>query len=309
MFALDWVVSVAGFAVGSIVGMTGMGGGALMTPVLVLLFGVPPSVAVGSDLAASLVMKPLGAAVHLKRGTVHRPLVRNLVIGSVPAAFAGAATITHVGSAHDIDVLMKTLLGATLLVAAGAALLKEALKGRHTGLPPGASQVPFSVKPVHTIVVGVIGGFIVGLTSVGSGSLVIVMLMLLYPRLSGSRLVGTDLVQAIPLVAAAALGHALFGQVKLSLTASLLVGSLPGVYLGALVSSRAPDRIIRPTIVVVLVASALKLLGASNPLVLGVSLLLIAGAVASHVLRRSEAPHAAAPASPAPSQLEAPPAE
>src|SRR5204863_4597072 len=107
MFAVDWVVSLAGFAVGSVVGVTGMGGGALMTPILVLLFGIPPSVAVGSDLVASLFMKPLGAAVHLKRGTVHGALVRNLVLGSVPAAFMGALTINHIGRGHDIDGLMK----------------------------------------------------------------------------------------------------------------------------------------------------------------------------------------------------------
>lgn len=306
MFAVDWVVSLAGFAVGSVVGMTGMGGGALMTPILVLLFGIPPSVAVGSDLAASLFMKPLGAAVHLKRGTVHGALVRNLVIGSVPAAFAGAATINHLAHGHDIDALLRTLLGGALIVAAAAALLKATLKDRHADLPPGASQVPFALKPAHTVAIGVLGGFIVGMTSVGSGSLVIVMLMLLYPRLSGSRLVGTDLVQAIPLVAAAALGHALFGHIKLSLTASLLIGSMPGVYLGALVSSRAPDRFIRPTIVVVLVASAMKLLGASNQLVLCVCALMVGAALASSLLRRNGVSEDAT-ASPAP--LEAPPAE
>lgn len=303
MFAIDWVVSMAGFAVGSVVGMTGMGGGALMTPILVLLFGIPPSVAVGSDLAASLFMKPLGAAVHLKRGTVNRALVRSLVIGSVPAAFAGAATINHIGRAHDIDALLRMLLGGALIVAAAAALLKATLKGRHADLPPGASQVPFALKPIHTVAIGIVGGFIVGMTSVGSGSLVIVMLMLLYPRLSGSRLVGTDLVQAIPLVAAAALGHALFGHIKLSLTASLLVGSLPGVYLGALVSSRAPDRFIRPTIVVVLIASALKLVGASNQLVLGVCALVVALMAATTLLQRTRVETPAAP------RLEAPPAE
>jgi uncharacterized membrane protein YfcA len=305
MFAVDWVVSLAGLAVGSVVGMTGMGGGALMTPILVHLFGIPPSVAVGSDLVASLFMKPLGAAVHLKRGTVHGALVRNLVLGSVPAAFMGALTINHIGRGHDIDGLMKTLLGGALLVAAAAALLKQSLGERHVGLPPGASQVPFALKPMQTLAIGAIGGFIVGMTSVGSGSLVIVMLMLLYPRLSGSRLVGTDLVQAIPLVAAAALGHAVFGHVQLRLTASLLVGSLPGVYLGAMVSSRAPDNVIRPTIVVILVASALKLLGASNQLVLTVSAFLVAVMVAIGVHRRYGAQREVVEQA----RLEAPPAE
>jgi len=299
MFAIDWVVSLAGFTVGTVVGVTGMGCGALMTPILVLLFGIPPTVAVGSDLVASLFMKPLGAFVHIRRGTVNGGLVKNLVIGSVPAAFAGAATINLIGRGRNMDGQMKALLGGALIVAAAAALLKATLKNRHVVLPAGASQVPFALKPVQTVLIGVVGGFIVGMTSVGSGSLVIVMLMLLYPRLSGSRLVGTDLVQAIPLVGAAALGHAIFGDVHLTLTASLLIGSLPGVYLGALVSSRAPDRIIRPAIVVVLVASALKLLGVTNHLVIVVCLLVLGAIVSLALLRREEAPVAA--------PLEAPP--
>jgi len=171
------------------------------------------------------------------------------------------------------------------------------IKSRHAALPAGASQLPFALKPAPTILVGIVRGFVVGMTSVGSGSLVIVMLMLLYPRLSGSRLVGTDLVQAIPLVAAAALGHSLFGNVHLSLTASLLVGSLPGVVLGALVSSRAPDKLVRLAIVVVLVASALKLLGASNHFVLAASAMIAVVTIGVAIVRRE---HSAAP-------VEAPP--
>jgi len=285
MFAIDWAVSVAGFAVGTIVGMTGMGGGALMTPLLVLLFGIPPTVAVGSDLAASLFMKPIGVLVHHRRGTVNRSLVRYLVTGSVPAAFAGAALINYLGRSSAVDGAIKSVLGVALLVAATAMVLKAAL-GAHREGPPGSSEVPLLVKPVQTVLIGVIGGFVVGMTSVGSGSLLIVMLMVLYPRLSGSRLVGTDLAQAIPLVGAAALGHFVFGHVQLGLTASLLVGSIPGVYLGAHFSARAPDRFIRPILVLVLVASALKLLGASNQIVAVAATVLAAGR-AAWALRRS----------------------
>lgn len=126
------------------------------------------------------------------------------------------------------------------------------------------------VRPGRTVLIGVIGGLVVGMTSVGSGSLVIVLLMLLYPALSSNALVGTDLVQAIPLVLSAAVGHVLFGDLQLGLTVSLLVGSIPGVYFGARVSSRAPDRVIRPILVIVLTVSALKLLGASNVVVASV---------------------------------------
>jgi uncharacterized membrane protein YfcA len=165
---------------------------------------------------------------------------------------------------------MKTLLGGALFVAALATLAKAALKkSRESG--PAASLVPIPVRPLPTLAIGVLGGFVVGMTSVGSGSLVIVMLMLVYPRLSGSRLVGTDLAQAIPLVGAAALGHFVFGKIELGLTASLLIGGIPGVFFGALYSSRASDRFIRPLLVLALSASALKLLGASNLLMGGVA--------------------------------------
>jgi len=263
-------VSAAGFLVGLIVGLTGMGGGALMTPILVLIFGVAPTAAVASDLVASLFMKPLGALIHFRRGTVHRPMVKYLLLGSVPSAFAGAALINHLGSSDRMNAALRTMLGSALLVASVAQLAKAILRSHREG-PPGASQIPIAIKPLPTIAVGVVGGFIVGMTSVGSGSLIIVMLMLLYPRLSGSRLVGTDLAQAIPLVGTAALGHFLFGHVSLGLTASLIVGSIPGVCLGAYGSARAPDRYIRPVLVLVLAASALKLLGASNQLVGGVA--------------------------------------
>jgi uncharacterized membrane protein YfcA len=153
---------------------------------------------------------------------------------------------------------IKTLLGVALVVAAVAMIAKALMGGRgKLATDDGAIEV----KRLATALIGVAGGFIVGVTSVGSGSLMIVMLLLVYPRLSAKRLVGTDLVQAIPLIAAATLGHALFGSISLGLTGSLLIGSMPGVYLGARVSSRAPDAIIRPALIVVLLGSALKLLG------------------------------------------------
>jgi uncharacterized membrane protein YfcA len=279
---IDWILALAGLAVGTVVGVTGMGGGALMTPLLVLLFGIPPHIAVGSDLTASLFMKPLGAWVHLRRGTVNGSLVRLLCIGSIPSAFVGAALINHLGHASNVSGAIRTLLGVTLLVAAAAMIVKTVLSSRRSG-PPGTSEVPIALKPFRTVAIGVFGGFVVGMTSVGSGSLLIVLLMLLYPRLSGSRLVGTDLAQAIPLVGAAAIGHIAFGDVHFDLTASLLLGSIPGVYFGARFSSRAPDRAIRPLLVLVLVASALKLLGSSNPFV-GTVIATLVAAFAAYLL-------------------------
>jgi hypothetical protein len=258
---LDLIKALAGALVGFTVGLTGMGGGALMTPMLVLLFGVNPGTAVSSDLLTSLVMKPVGATVHFRRGTIDWRLAQWLCVGSVPSAFAGVFVLKRLGHGAQLSRNIQSLLGWALLVAAVAMVAKAYLvaRARTKGAPP-ARPAPVEVKRVATVLVGVAGGFIVGMTSVGSGSLMIVMLLLLYPTLNAKRLVGTDLVQAIPLVGAATASHALFGHIDLGLTGSLLVGSLPGVYLGARVSSRAPDAVIRPALVLILAGSALKLL-------------------------------------------------
>ena len=273
---------MAGAIVGFTVGLTGMGGGALMTPILVLLFGVDPGTAVSSDLLASLVMKPVGATVHLRRGTVNWSLARWLIVGSVPAAFAGVFVLNDL-SGEDVANQIKTLLGWALMVAAASMVVRAFLNARRRARALGLADItedqPIQVKRAATVLIGIAGGFIVGMTSVGSGSLMMVMLLLLYPRLSAKRLVGTDLVQAIPLVASATLSHMLFGNVDLALTTSLLVGCLPGVYVGAKVSSRAPDAVIRPALIVILFASALKLLDFSNGTLAGsLALLVLIGA-------------------------------
>jgi uncharacterized protein len=263
---LDLSVALAGLFVGFTVGLTGMGGGALMTPILVLLFNVQPLAAVSSDLVAAVVMKPVGGGVHLRRGTVNFALVRWLMVGSVPAAFAGVLLLRQLGDGAVVQERIKLALGVALLLAAASIAAKGLLEVQARRSAPGrrSAERPFRVRPLPTVLIGVTGGVVVGMTSVGSGSLMIVLLLLLYPMLSSSRLVGTDLVQAVPLVASAALGHLLFGDFRLDLTSSLLVGSLPGVYLGAKVSSRARDGIVRPALVLVLVASGLKLVGVDN---------------------------------------------
>jgi len=265
---MNWSISLAGLVVGLTVGVTGMGGGALMTPILVLLFGVDPLAAVSTDVVASLVMKPIGGAVHARRGTVHTGIVRWLALGSVPAAFGGVLILKTLGEGEQLSNRLTTILGVTLVIAAAAMTARVVLSAHRqwATLPP--ADVP--VRKWLTLGVGVVGGLVVGMTSVGSGSLMIVLLLTLYPRLSSSSLVGTDLVQAIPLVAAAALGHVLFGDLRLGLTGALLVGAVPGVYLGARVSSKAPDSLIRPLLVAVLIASALKLLEVPTGIVIAV---------------------------------------
>jgi len=236
----------------------------------VLLFKVQPLAAISSDLVAAMIMKPVGGGVHLRRGTVNFALVRWLTVGSVPAAFVGVLVLRQLGDGAMVQARIKQVLGVALLLAASSIAVKALLEARAARARLGAAsdglapRRPFMVRPLATVLIGVVGGLVVGMTSVGSGSLMIVLLLLLYPMLRSSELVGTDLVQAIPLVASAAVGHLLFGDFQLDLTASLLVGSIPGVYLGARLSSRANDVVIRPSLAVVLVASGMKLLGVGN---------------------------------------------
>jgi uncharacterized membrane protein YfcA len=268
---MDWGLALAGLIVGVVVGLTGMGGGALMTPILVLVFKVQPLAAVSSDLVASFFMKPVGAWVHLRRGTVNLELVKWLCLGSVPSAFAGVFVLRALGG-NQLEHTVTLALGYALLVAALGLILKtymnlrERVRRRAAGesvmRAPGPPVVV--VRPIPTVIIGAVGGLIVGMTSVGSGSLIIIALIALYPALQASNLVGTDLVQAVPLVAAAAAGHVLYGDFKMSVIASLLVGCLPGVYMGARLSAGAPGGLIRRALAFVLLASALKLLGLST---------------------------------------------
>jgi uncharacterized protein len=296
---LDYGLVLGGFLVGIVVGLTGMGGGALMTPMLVFFFGVNPLAAVSSDLVTTAVMKPFGGAVHAVKRTVDWSLVGWLAAGSVPSAFAGAYLLRLLGEGAGVDRVVTTALGVALLVAA-ATLIGKAyfVMARRRKRTSDADDAPVTVRRLPTVAVGVIGGLVVGMTSVGSGSLIIIALMLLYPALSAGRLVGTDLVQAVPLVAAAAVGHLLFGQFQLAVTVALVLGSVPGTILGALVSSRAPAGLIRRALALVLLASGLKLLGVSTALTaVALVIALVLGPsgwmVARHLHGRTPSPMAA----------------
>src|SRR4051794_35995801 len=240
--------------------MTGAGGGALMTPMLILLFGITPSTAISSDLVAAVVMRPIGAVVHMRAGTVNLKLVRWMVLGSVPAAFLGAYLLHRIGDAKSAENNIEVFLGIALLVGAGAMVLRFVLD-RRSGHARTAFVTEVHPRPLLTLAVGIVGGLIVGLTSVGSGSLMIVGLLFIYPRLGANQLVGTDLTQAVPLTVAAALGALAFGHVEVSVTGSLILGSVPAVLIGSLLSSTVPDRYIRPVIAFVIFASGLKYVG------------------------------------------------
>jgi len=295
----DYTMAAGALLVSVIVGLTGMGGGALMTPMLTVFFGVPPLTAVSSDLVAAAIMKPVGSAVHLRHGTVNLRLVAWLCAGSVPSAFCGVLIARALGDGHQVqDVIGKAMGVALLLAAAGLAIrgylaMKDRASrraDRRTAVPGSPASAPpptIKVRPVPTVLVGIVGGLSVGMTSVGSGSLIIVTLLALYPALKANQLVGTDLFQAVPLVWAAALGHILFGDFKLEVTAALLAGSIPGVVIGSLISARAPGGLIRRALAFVLLASALKMFGIGNVAMVWVLVAAVAGVAVAWMLLRA----------------------
>ena len=253
---LDVLLVLASAVVGLLVGITGTGGGAVMTPMLVLLFGVAPSAAIASDLVATLVMRPAGALVHWRRHTVHRRVAALLCVGSVPSAFLGTFVMDRIGTSAGAELDLRRLLGVALVVG-GAAMIARPFLSTGTSSP----TTPLVVRTVPTILTGVVGGFMVGLTSVGAGSLMMAALVLLYPSMSGSELVGTDLAQSVPLAFGATIGALLFGHVGLSVTLAVIIGAVPAAFVGSLISSRGANRLIRPMITVVVLMSGLKYLG------------------------------------------------
>ena len=257
---VDPYVVLGSAVIGFFVGVTGAGGGALMTPMLILLFKVAPSTAISSDLVAAVVMRPIGAAVHLRKGTVNLRLVYWMMAGSIPMAFVGTYVLHLMGHAKAAEMNVQRALGAALLVGASAMVLRYFVDRRGGRARDGIVH-DLVVRPLPTIAIGMLGGVIVGVTSVGAGSLMIVMLLFLYPMIGAKQLVGTDLTQAVPLTLAAALGALAFGRVELAVTTSLIIGSVPAVVVGSFLSSRAPDRYIRPVITFVILASGLKYVG------------------------------------------------
>src|SRR5215469_4789567 len=283
---VDPYIVLGSAVVGLLVGMTGAGGGALMTPMLILLFNVKAPSAISSDLVAAVFMRPVGAAVHMRRGTVNYKLVGWLVVGSVPMAFLGAYLLHLLGKSSSTHV--EQALGAALLTGAAAMVIRYVMDLR-AGHSRAAALRELVVRPLPTVLIGMIGGVIVGLTSVGSGSLMIVLLLFLYPVIGANRLVGTDLTQAVPLTLAAALGALAFGHVEFGITVSIILGSVPAVLIGSLLSSRAPDKFIRPVITFVIFASGLKYVGVpTTALGWTLGLILAAAAIAwvSFSLRR-----------------------
>ena len=257
---MNWLNSVAGFGVGVMVGMTGVGGGALMTPILVLLFGVAPASAVGTDLWFAAITKMAGGAMHQGHGGVDWQVVRRLSLGSLPAAAATLLWLHLTGIGQVRQGMILQALGWVLILTALSMLFRKRLHAVGQALRERAPDSFKHYQPVLTVVAGAVLGFLVTLTSVGAGALGTVMLLYLYPfRMTPGRLVGTDIVHAIPLTMLAGTGHLAMGNVDLGLLGALLVGSIPGVLLGALLSTKVPQGVLRGTIAAVLVAVASKL--------------------------------------------------
>lgn len=255
---MDFAFTLAGFTVGFIVGMTGVGGGSLMTPLLVLVFGIQPAVAVGTDLLYAAITKCGGIFVHNKKGSIEWRIVGLLSLGSIPASLAAVSLLKYLEKAGiDYSSLITSTLSIALILTSVVLLFKEPLQRL------GQNERFDAIRTLHrqlqvpiTIIAGILLGFLVTLSSVGAGALGAAILFFLYPRLPSIRIVGTDLAHAVPLTAVAGLGHVHLGTIDYHILLALLVGSLPGIYIGSHVANHLPEKFLRPAL-----ASMLLLIG------------------------------------------------
>ena len=264
---MDWLTTTflaiiaAGFFVGVVVGLTGMGGGALMTPALIFLGVGETATVVTADLTAAAVYKTGGALVHKREGSPNLALAKWLVLGSVPMALLGPYLVSWVTESPDeLDRLLKLCIGFALLFAALTYALRLYINLRRVRSGTHTVDDDPTIRPLATLAVGALGGLLVGVTSVGSGSVIMIALLMLYPGLSAVKLVGTDLVQAVPLVLAAAISNIALHGLDWGVTIPLIIGSVPGTILGSKIAPRVPQSYIRRGIVVVLTMSGVALL-------------------------------------------------
>lgn len=238
---MDVVYIISGFAVGALVGLTGVGGGALMTPLLIFGFGIAPAVAIGTDLMFAAITKANGVWTHARLGSVEWPVVRRLLLGSLPMALLTLFALRYVDVHTEFaQQVMTTTLGIALIVSAVALLFRRRL-AQGSVVTNGLQDKASNKTRVATVLTGAVLGVLVTLTSVGAGALGAAALFWLYPRLKAVRVVGTDLAHAVPLTAVAGIGHWQLGTVDWVLLGSLLIGSLPGIYLGSRLSVRVPE--------------------------------------------------------------------
>lgn len=256
--AFNPLYSLAGFLVGALVGMTGVGGGSLMTPLLVIMFGFHPATAVGTDLLYASVTKSVGTAVHNKAQTVDWHIVGGLALGSVPAAIATLLVMNWLGAMHSQNTtVLNLLLGCVLLLTAIATFFRPWIVSHAN---PHFAGLPEARISHWTVLLGFVLGILVSATSVGAGALGTTALLMLYPKLPIARIAGSDIAHAVPLTLIAGIGHWLMGSVDLSLMLALLAGSIPGIIIGSLFAARSADSILRVVLALTLLVVALKLL-------------------------------------------------
>jgi uncharacterized protein len=254
---LDLIAVVSGFGVGAIVGLTGVGGGSLMTPLLLSVFKLNPAVAIGTDLWFAAVTKTSGSIAHHRHGHVNYPILWLLLAGSIPASLATLYLMQSTGITKGWASTLTFSLGIALLLTAITVAFKEVWHSVGLRLE---RWIPDSRKPAVTVAAGLILGVLVTLSSIGAGAVGATLILLIYPRLETRKLVGTDIAHAVPLTLVAGIGHAYMGNVNWSLLLELLVGSIPGIWIGAQLTRTLPEKLIRALLCVSLVAAGLKVI-------------------------------------------------
>jgi len=258
---MEWFFPVLGFMIGLLVGFTGIGGAAFMTPLLILIGGMRPVIAVGTDLVYGAITKVVGAFLHYKQRTVDIAIALHLGIGSIPAAFLGVFLISWIRKGNengDLDQFISRMLGIVLILVALSLLFRPSRPQPSTD---NTLPLEYSKRQMWlTTIIGAVIGFVVGLTSIGSGSLVAASLVILYPGLPLRRIVGTDIFHAAFLTTAAGLAHLSIGTVDLPAVGGLLLGSIPGVWLGSRLAVRVPDKVLRLVLASAMMGIGYKLL-------------------------------------------------
>jgi uncharacterized membrane protein YfcA len=250
---------VSGFAVGLLVGMTGVGGGSLMTPLLTLLFGVPPSVAVGTDLAFASITKTAGTFTHRLRGTVRWDIVKHLCMGALPAAVFATLMLKRFGALDaEIGQLIRYSIAGSVLLTVVALLFRSRMLAWVNAKP--SRQLQGRALTTATVVSGAVLGILVTVSSIGAGAIGATLLVMLYPRLSPAEVAGTDIAYAVPLTAIAAFGHWWLGSIDWELLAMLLIGSVPGITIGSWFARAVPERFLRGLLAMTLTGVAAKLI-------------------------------------------------
>jgi len=254
---MDWTATLSGFGIGAIIGLTGVGGGSLMTPLLLTVFRLPPAVAIGTDLFFASITKTSGSVAHHRHGHVDYRILLQLLTGSIPAAIATIALMHYTGVTKAWASALSFALGIALLLTAVTVAYKQAWQAVGVRLE---RVITPQRKTTLTIASGVILGVLVSLSSIGAGAIGATLILILNPRLEARRLVGTDIAHAVPLTLVAGLGHATLGHVDWFLLVSLLIGSIPGIWIGAQLTRKLPDRLVRALLCVSLVTAGLKVI-------------------------------------------------